>query len=174
MNAIDHTDFVPCDFAAWQMRAVQVCASGLRPLPAASSILANREGEQPSAKTIRIVYDPTNFQHLSLIVRLFSRAFVNHTRDGDVSGLATVIKALPQMTFAHPELLISLQFTSDEAEKELPDRATAVDLHWFLDAAPGGLQITWLETLLWRRDAEGKISERWQAPAQVQEYNVAC
>ena len=118
MNAIDHADFVPCDFAARRMRAARACASGLRPLPLAdSSVLSDREGEQPYPKTIRIVYDPVNFQHVSLIARLFSRAFVNHSRDGDISGLATVIKALPQITFALPELQISLQFTSVEAEK---------------------------------------------------------
>ena len=175
MNAIDHVDLAPSDFAARWMRAARVCASGLRPLPLAdSSVLSDREGEQPHPKTIRIVYDPVNFQHVSLIARLFSRAFVNHSNDGDISGLATVIKALPQITFALPELRISLQFTSVEDEKGSHDRTTEVDLRPFLDAAPGSVQITWLETLMWRRDAEGKISERWQAPAQVQEYTVAC
>ncbi len=175
MNAIDHVDLTPSDFAARLMRAARAYASGLRSfLLSASFVLSAREGEQPHPKTIRIGYDPIDFQHVSLIAQLFSRTFVNHSNYGDISGLATVIRALPQITFALPELRISLQFTSVEDEKGSHDRTTEADLRPFLDAAPGGVQITWQETLMWRRDAEGKISERWQAPAQVQEYTVAC
>ena len=175
MNGIDYANFVPYDFAPLRMRAARVCASGLRPLPLDnSSILSDREGKPSYPQTLRIVYDPVNFQHVSLIVRLFSRAFVNHSNDGDIPGLVTVIKALSQITFALPELQINLQFTSVGDAQGSHDGTTEVDLHPFLDAAPGGVQITWLETLMWRRDAEGKISERWQAPAQVQEHNVAC
>jgi hypothetical protein len=175
MNGIDHADFVPCDFTARRMRAARDCARGLRPLLLDnSSVLSDCDGKLPYPKTIHVVYDPVNFHHVSLIARLFSRTFVNHSDDDDISDLATVIKALPQITFALPELQVSLQFTSVADEKGSHDRTTEADLRPFLDAAPGSVKITWLETLMWRRDSEGKISERWQAPAQVQEYTVAC
>ena len=167
MNGIGHREFVPCDFAAWRMRAAQVCASGLRMLSLDdSSVLPDRESEPLYLKTLRIVYDPVNFQHVSLIARLFSRAFVNHSDEGDIAGLATVIKALSQITLVLPELQINLQFISVEAEKESHDGTTEVDLHLFLDAAPGSVQIRWMETLMYRLDAEGKMVERWQTPAR--------
>ncbi len=175
MNVIDHADFVACGFATGRMFAAGACPSSLRPLLLDDSpVIADPDSEQPYPKTIHVVHDPLNFQHVSLIARLFSRAFVNHDDEGDISDLATVIKELPQMTFVLPELQISLQFTPVEDEQGSHDGTTEVDLRPFLDAAPCGIQIAWKETLMWRRDAEGKISERWQAPARVQEYNVAC
>lgn len=166
MNPFDHSDFVSCDFATPRVRAARGCTSGLRPLRlAAPLVLSGCEGESPSPKMIRVTYDPENFQHVSLIGRLFGSAFVNHSDDGDRSGLATVIKALTQITFVLSERQINLQFTSPEPAQEFGDRTTVVDLRPFLDAAPGGVQITWLETLMWRLDSEGKLVERWQAPA---------
>ena len=167
MNAIDHVDLVPSDFAARRMRTARACTSGLRPLTSGDlSALSDREGEQSYPKTIRVVYDPLNFQHVSLIARLFSRAFVNHSDEGEMPGLATVIEALSQITFVLREWQISFQFTSVEDAQGSHDGTMEADLRPFLDAAPCGIQIAWKETLMWRRDAEGKISERWQVPAR--------
>jgi hypothetical protein len=135
MSSVDHENFVPCTF-------------GIR---------------LHDLKTIRISYDPTNFQHLSLITRLFSPAFVNHSGDEDIVGLASVIEALPSMTFILSELGIRLQFVAAGAyDDPAHDQYIDLELRSFVDAAPCGVNITWCGTFMLRRDTNGKIMERWQ------------
>ncbi len=163
MGSICHADFVPYNFGIRRLRNGQADESGLFPVNSSDSLR-----EQSVQKTIRLNYDPLNFQHLSLISRLFSPAFVNHSDDGDTSGFAAVIKALPHITFVLADSGIRLQFVPAEPKNmETTDKDRSSDLHPFIDAAPCGIKITWNETLMWRLEAESKIVERWQAPILV-------
>ncbi|HVU10095.1 MAG TPA: hypothetical protein VHD90_02405 [Phototrophicaceae bacterium] len=144
MSNLDHAAFIPHDFVTMPF--------------------GGQRKSCPQAM-IHLHYDPVNFQHLSLIARMFNLAFVNHSDQGDLPGLAPVIEALPGITFALPDSHLSLQFATDDNSAE-PDPSLGCDLSQFVEAAPCGVRVIWQETLLLRLDAEGKISERWQAPIQ--------
>ena len=131
--------------------------------------------KQCQSQAIRVCYDPLNFQHLSLIARMFNPAFINHSDRGDISGLAVVVKALPHITFMLYESSISVQFVAEPDGIDPRDPSLGCDLSAFVDAAPCGVKVAWQETLMLRRDSTCKIAERWQAhvPVIPQESTVS-
>lgn len=150
MSILDHADFIPHDFAA-------KCF--------VQSLDVEAGCQQLHYETIRLAYNPANFQHLSLIARMFNPDFVNHSPDGDSSGWASVLQVLPNITFVLPDLQTGVQFVAAPGKSRTCGMAMNVDLLRFVDAAPRGIQIRWGETAMWRLDAEGKIAERWPMPA---------